>query len=132
MMLSFGTTSTVVLPRADAVTAEVLTTDLAECCRFASFWCEVTDLPHLTLTAILPDGPTTTATFERGDADRLGGWITNWQANGENVYYQPNETPSNCDRKPSKKAMEAVNCRHADIDPRDPACPLAEERDRLI
>jgi hypothetical protein len=104
--------------------------DLAECERFADFWCDTTGAPHITLTAIVPDGHTNTTTFRRGTST-LRGWIAARQQEGAGIYFQPNETPSGCTRKPAKDKMIAALCRHADIDPDDENHPLAEERDRL-
>jgi hypothetical protein len=111
--------------------ADSPTPDLAECVRFAAFWCEATGLPHVTLTAITPDGPTTTATFQRGESAKFRDWITREQASGRNVYFQPNETPAGCASKAAKQHMVAAVCRHADVDPDDDHFPLAEERQRL-
>ena len=111
--------------------AETPTPDLAACEAFAAFWCRLTGAPHITLTTITPDGPTTTATFARGQAAALRGFIADAQRDGRNVHFHPNETPSGCTRKASKKDMVAVLCRHADVDPMDDRFPLAEERDRL-
>jgi predicted P-loop ATPase len=57
-------------------------------------------------------------------------WIADAQRAGRNVYFQPNETFSNCASKPGKSQIMAGLCRYADIDPAD-GFPLADERDRL-
>lgn len=111
--------------------AVLLTFDLGECKKFISFWCEVTGAPHITLTAIVPDGSTTTTTFEAPDTEKAGAWIARHQGAGRNIYFQPNETPARCIKKPTKEAMQASLCRHADIDPDDGDRPYQEERDRL-
>ncbi|MBD0275821.1 MAG: DUF3987 domain-containing protein, partial [Acetobacteraceae bacterium] len=111
--------------------AETPMPDIAACEAFAASWCRLTKAPHLTLTAITPDGPTTTATFARGEAKALRGFIADAQHHGRNVYFQPNETPPGCATKAAKKDMVAALCRHADVDPDDDRFPLAEERDRL-
>jgi hypothetical protein len=111
--------------------ADATLPDMIECARFAAFWCEATGLPHLTLTAITPDGATTTATFQRGESHKLCDWIARAQSAGRNVYFQPNETPAGCVSKAAKQHMVAAVCRHADIDPADELAPLAEERERL-
>lgn len=111
--------------------AETPTPDLAACESFAAFWCDRTGAPHITLTAITPDGPTTTATFGRGQAEKLRAFIADAQRAGRNIYFQPNEAPAGCTSKASKAAMVATHCRHADVDPDDECYPLAEERDRL-
>jgi hypothetical protein len=105
--------------------------DLAECARFAAFWCEVTGAQHITLTAITPDGPTTTATFTIADVDKAAAWIAREQGACRNVYFEVNETPAGCTKKPTKELMQAALCRHADIDPDDASYPYQEERDRL-
>ena len=66
--------------------AEIPTPDLAECERFAAIWCELTDAPHITLTAIKPDGPTDTLTFTRGMGGQLREWIAGKQGQGDNVW----------------------------------------------
>jgi uncharacterized protein (DUF927 family) len=113
------------------MTVETPTFDLAECAQFIAFWCRVTGAPHLTLTAITPDGPTTTATFTAADTEKAGSWIARAQAAGRNVYFQVNETPTRCVTKPKKEAIIAAIARHADVDPVDASHSYAEERDRL-
>ena len=107
--------------------------DVGECKTFLLFWREVTGAPHVTLTAITPDGPTTTATFAEPDA--AASWIERQQSANRNIYFQPNETPARCAKKPTKGAMQAALCRHADIDPDDDpddgGQPYREERQRL-
>jgi uncharacterized protein (DUF927 family) len=117
--------------RADATIAGPPILDLAECAQFAAFWCEVTGAQHVTLTAITPDGPTTTATFTIGDADKAAAWIAREQGAAHNVYFEVNEAPAGCTKKPTKALMRAALCRHADIDPDDAGHPYLEERDRL-
>lgn len=112
--------------------AELPIPDLAECERFAWFWCGLTSAPHITLTAITPDGSTSTATFQRAQGIQLRAWIAREQSNGRNIYFQPNETPPGCTKKPAKGEMVASLCRHADIDPDDEHFPIAEERERLL
>jgi hypothetical protein len=36
--------------------------DLSQYVHFIALWCEITGAPHVTLTAITPDGPTSTFT----------------------------------------------------------------------
>jgi hypothetical protein len=103
-----------------------------ECRQFILFWQEMTGMNHITLTAIVPDGATTTRSFDRGaDDDEMASWIQDTQAGGRNIYFTPNETRPGCSSKPSKSDVVAVHCRHADIDPLDEAYPLADERLRL-
>ena len=104
--------------------------DLDESGRFANLWCDMTGATHLTLTAIVPDGPASTRTFGRRD-ERMSEWIAQLQGRGANVYFQPNETRSDCTKKPDKAAMVAALCRHADVDPDDDKLSLDEERGRL-
>jgi hypothetical protein len=113
------------------MSAESPELDLTECSRFVSFWSEMTGTPHITLTAITPDGGTRTRSFPRGASDAAGAWIAEEQRNGRNIYFQPNETPPNCASKPAKATMVAALCRHADVDPDDKQFALSEERDRL-
>jgi hypothetical protein len=113
------------------VNAEAPALDLAECKSFLAFWREVTGASHVTLTAITPDGPTTTATFTTADNEKAGAWIAHAQATSRNVYFEVNETPARCAKKPTKDVMQAALCRHADVDPVDELYPYSEERDRL-
>jgi hypothetical protein len=64
------------------MTAETPNLDLSECIHFIADWCEITSAPHVTLTAITPDGPTSTATFAVGGLDQVETWIGNQQAGG--------------------------------------------------
>lgn len=111
--------------------AEIPTPDLAECERFAVMWCQLTAAPHITLTAIKPDGPTDTLTFARGTGGQLRDWIARKQGQGDNVYFEVNEAPASCRTKPTKASMVAAVCRHADVDPMDEAFPFVDERTRL-
>ena len=111
--------------------AETPTLDLSECMGFIVFWCELTGAPHLTLSAIVPDGSTTTMTFTAAETEKAGAWIGRHQGSGCNIYFQANETPACCTKKPTKDMMQVALCRHADIDPDDADHPYQEERDRL-
>jgi hypothetical protein len=106
------------------------TYDLTEIAQFVTFWMTVTGVGHITLVAILPDGPTTTCTFLRADNHGMSTWIGDAQRAGRNIYFQPNETFPDCASKPAKSSMMAGLSRFADIDPAD-GFPLAEERNRL-
>jgi hypothetical protein len=99
--------------------ADMPTFDLAECTQFISHWCNQSHTPHVTLTAILPDGPTTTATFTPADIEKTADWIARHQGAGRNIYFEVNETPARCAKKPTKDMMQAALCRHADIDPHE-------------
>jgi hypothetical protein len=106
--------------------------DLAECERLIRFWTEVTDTRHVTLVAIHPDNQVINAkTFTNEGVEEACAWIADHQAAGRNIYFQPNEAPPDCARKPRKADMVAVICRFADIDPDDEHHQLADERDRL-
>ena len=105
--------------------------DIEECCQFLQLWMEVTGAPHITLTSIVPDGKTATSTFGHDGLDAAAIWIAAGQADGRNLYFQPNETMPACDKKPAKLDMMAALCRFADIDPLDDQFSLAEERERL-
>jgi hypothetical protein len=113
------------------VNAETPLLDPSECARFIVLWCEVAGAPHITLTAIVPDGSTTTTTFIVADTENAIAWITRHQGDGRNIYFQANETPARCSKKPTKAMMQAAVCRHADIDPDDGSHPFQEERQRL-
>jgi putative DNA primase/helicase len=104
----------------------------AEPAQFLRLWTDITDAPHVTLVAILPDTQVVHArTFPRGAEAQACAWIADHQRTGRNVYFQPNETRPDCRRKPGKNDMVAALCRFADVDPDDAHVPLAEERDRL-
>lgn len=106
--------------------------DITECARFLRLWMQVTEVPHVTLVAILPDTQVVHArTFRRGDEDAACAWVSDHQASGRNVYFQPNETQPDCSKKPRKSDMVAAHCRFADVDPDDAHAPWAEERGRL-
>lgn len=105
--------------------------DLAECERFARFWMDAANAPHLTLTALHHSGASETQTFGPADLDALTAWVQRQQQAAKNVYFTPNETAPGCTKKPDKGSMAAVLCRHADIDPADDLFPLADERQRL-
>jgi hypothetical protein len=79
--------------------------DLTECAKFIELWSRIADTPHVTLTAITPDGPTTTATFTKADTKKATPWIKRHQDNGRNIYFQVNETPDRCVKKPNKEMM---------------------------
>ena len=114
------------------MSADTATLDTTECEQFIQFWMEVTEAPHVTLVSIVPDGHTTTRTFERGDLEAAKPWIAACQRDCRNIYFQPNETLPGCNKKPSKQDIAAALCRFADIDPLDDQFPLADERDRLM
>jgi hypothetical protein len=106
--------------------------DIMECAGFLQLWMQVTDAPHITLVAILPDTQVVHArTFPRGAEDTVNAWIADHQRTGRNIYWQPNETRADCSKKPGKADMIAALCRFADVDPDDAHFPLAEERIRL-
>jgi hypothetical protein len=113
--------------------ADAPTPNVAECEQFMQFWTGVSDTHHITLVAILPDSQAVHArTFTDQSWGAACNWIADHQATGRNIYFQPNETPPNCARKPRKTDMVAATCRFADIDPDDEHYPLVEERHRLI
>ncbi|WP_431301678.1 AAA family ATPase [Sediminicoccus sp. BL-A-41-H5] len=111
--------------------AESPLNDLAECERFARFWMDAANAPHLTLTAISHRNDTETQTFGPSDLDTMTAWVQRQQQAAKNVYFTPNETAPGCTKKPDKASMAAALCRHADIDPLDDQFPLADERRRL-
>ena len=97
--------------------ASTPTYDLTEVAQFVTFWMMVTGVYHITLVAILPDGPTTARTFQRGDDHEMATWVTDAQRAGQNIYWQANETFPECASKPGKNQMLAGLSRFADIDP---------------
>jgi hypothetical protein len=118
--------------QADEDDGEAIAFDPAEATQFLHHWMEVTGVPHVTLVAILPDTKVVHArTFPHGSADAACAWVADHQRTGRNIYFQPNETRADCQRKPGKRDMVAALCRFADVDPDDAHVPLADERDRL-
>jgi len=75
---------------------------------------------HVTLTAITPDGPTTTKTFT--DLERARRFIVRENDAGRNVYYTLNVTAP-MDKKPKKIDVNAVAYLHVDADPDDDEKP---------
>ena len=70
------------------------------------------------LTAIWPDGPTTTQSFEASDEAGATRFIKDANHAGRNVYF----TGNSCGRpgsKPKKADMTGAIMLHADSDPRD-------------
>ena len=111
---------------------EMVMPDPAAIREFLAFWASVTGVPHITLTAIAPDtGLISTQTFNSGDLDAVCQWILENQRDQKGRYFQPNETPPGCIRKPAKADMVAALCRHADIDPQDDQFEFTTERERL-
>lgn len=106
--------------------------DLQHSGQFLRFWLDITQAGHVTLVAIVPDGRTTTCTFETGEIDRALLWIDDRQREHHNLYFQPNETRPDCAKKPGKADIVALLSRFADIDPADEHFPLPDERDRLM
>jgi putative DNA primase/helicase len=112
--------------------AEMAGYNIADGAQFLHLWTQVTDVPHITLVAILPDTQVVHArTFTRDAIDAACHWIADHQRTGRNVYFQPNETRADCSKKPGKRDMVASLCRFADVDPDDVHFPLEEERARL-
>jgi putative DNA primase/helicase len=112
--------------------AEAPIPDVREALQFLLFWSELTSVSHITLTGIIPDGSTETATFKRGEGERLTAWIAAKQQAGRNIYYTLNETRPGCNSKPRKTDIIAAHARWADIDPDDKTFSLRDERDRLL
>jgi hypothetical protein len=85
-------------------------------------------LNRLTLTAIIPDGPTTTATFVRSADSRMKAiqWITEQQAQRKNIYYQDCSVDS-INKRPVKGDVSLIHCAHADIDVQGVLSPEAHK-----
>jgi hypothetical protein len=82
------------------------------------------------LTSIVPDGRTTTATFDPKSVVAMHAWIDRRQGN-QNIYFTVNRTFGEMETKPSKADMAAAAALHVDIDPRAGE-DLAQERDRAL
>ena len=70
------------------------------------------------LTAIVPDGPTTTQSFEASDEAGATRFIKSTNHAGQNVYFTGNSC-GRPGRKPKKADMTGAIMLHADSDPRD-------------
>ena len=70
------------------------------------------------LTAIIPDGPTTTQSFEASDEAGAIRFIKSTNHTGQNVYFTGNSC-GRPGRKPKKADMTGAIMLHADSDPRD-------------
>jgi hypothetical protein len=73
------------------------------------------------LTAIVPDGSTTTITTS--DGDEASDFIAEHNTGGSNVYYQINPCRGVLTSKASKQDIEAVEYLHIDCDPADNESP---------
>jgi len=73
------------------------------------------------LTAIVPDGRTTTATFSEPESARE--FIAEHNGDGENVYYSINPTKGHLQSKASKQDIAKVVYLHVDADPGDDESP---------
>ena len=82
------------------------------------------------LTSIVPDGRTTTQTFEAAKAQEAAQWIEERQGK-ENIYYNLNPTRRAIDSKSSKEDIARMEFLHVDIDPRAGEDP-AEEKERAL
>ena len=70
------------------------------------------------LTAIVPDGPTTTQSFEANDEAGATDFIKSTNHTGQNVYFTGNSC-GRPGRKPTKAAMTGAIMLHADSDPNE-------------
>ncbi|WP_329768241.1 VapE domain-containing protein [Stenotrophomonas muris] len=80
------------------------------------------------LTAIVPDGMTSTRTFT--DADAAERWALDENAAGRNLYFSVNQTTRALDKKATKADIARVEFLHVDLDPRAGE-DLASERERI-
>jgi putative DNA primase/helicase len=72
---------------------------------------------RITLTAITPDGPTSTATFSKTTDSKFKAikWIAEQQAAGRNIYHQDCSVDS-INKRPTKADVSLIHCAHVDID----------------
>ena len=104
-------------------------TDLAAVESFLALWCA--DLPHVTLIAIRPDGPTCGHAFSWPEEQtELLAWVERMNTD-RNIYFGVNLADPRVHKKPTKADLIALIAQHADLDPHDGA-PLAAERARLL
>lgn len=84
---------------------------------------------RITLTAIIPDGPTTTATFAKTTDSRMKAikWIAEQQAAGKNIYYQDCSV-SSIGKRPVKADVSLIHCAHADLDVKGDLSPEAHAK----
>jgi putative DNA primase/helicase len=87
----------------------------------------------VTLTAITPDGPTTTRTFRKTAAGRAAAakWIAGQQAAGRNVYYQDCSVRT-VHKRPRKEDVSALHCAHVDIDARGEQEQIVQEKAAIL
>jgi hypothetical protein len=82
------------------------------------------------LTSIVPDGRTTTRTFDAAKWTEAAKWIEERQGK-ENIYYNLNPTRRAIDSKSSKEDIARMEFLHVDIDPRAGEDP-EEEKERAL
>ena len=84
------------------------------------------------LTSIIPDGKTTTATFQGTEAGRTSvcDWINRRQGS-QNIYFTVNPVMNSTCSKPTKADVRGMIALHVDIDPRAGE-NLATERNRAL
>lgn len=82
------------------------------------------------LTSIIPDGATTTRTFNKGEEDELCRWVAEREG-VEGVYYNLNPTRRPLFKKSMKTDIERAAYFHVDVDPREGE-PLLNEQDRAL
>lgn len=70
----------------------------------------------VTLTAIIPDGKTTTKTFT--DYAEAQGWALRLNEAGQNLYFTPQPTRHPVSKKPTKEDIASVEFLFVDLDPR--------------
>ena len=86
---------------------------------------------YTTFVAIVPDGSTTTRTFNGVDPKAAIDWLKA-QNESKGLYYTLNGTSAGQAKKPTKAEITKVHGLHADLDPRDGAGHDYEaERERL-
>jgi len=82
------------------------------------------------LTSIIPDGRTTTRTFDAAKWTEAAKWIEERQGK-ENIYYNLNPTRRAIDSKSSKEDIARMEFLHVDMDPRAGEDP-EEEKERAL
>lgn len=103
------------------------TPNTAAAVEFLQRWAEGA---QIVLTSIVPDGKTTTRTFQPADAEGLASWINDRQA-VENLYFHVNPMRRPLDVKASKEDVARLAWLHVDLDPRVGEDPT-EERARIL
>jgi hypothetical protein len=79
------------------------------------------------LTAIVPDGPTATVTFDPGEEPEMRSWIGHHQGK-RNIYFLVNRMKHDVQKKTSKTDIGWMLALHVDLDPSASADLITEQQ----